>query len=93
MKNNDIFEGVSIPTNYFELSQEEKKEICLGLLETIYDTIIKNTPAHFSKLELFNRVLEQTIQHHEKIEEYEVCGLLYDTKRILDEAKDNGLHK
>lgn len=84
---------IDVPTNYFELSQEEKKEICLGLLETIYDTIIKNTPTHFSKLELFNRVLEQTIQHHEKTEQYEVCGLLYDTKRILDEATNNELYK
>lgn len=89
----DIFDGVSVPNDYFGLSDEEKKEICLGLLETIYDTIIKKTPAHFSKLELFNRVLEQTIQHHEKTEEYEVCGLLYDTKRILDEAASDRLHK
>lgn len=84
---------IEMPPNYFKLTQEEKEDVCVGLLETIYDTIIKNSSDQFDKLELLNRVLDATIEHHEKIESYEICGLLYDTKRLLDESKDNELYK
>lgn len=93
MEKSEIFRGLLVPTNYFELSEKEKKEICLGFLDTIYETIIKNTPQHFSKLDIFYRVLDQTIHHHEKTEEYEVCGLLKDTKQILDATGNNELYK
>ena len=85
---------LNIPENYFTLSEEEKHDTCLGLLETIYDMIIKTKDNQINKVELFNKIIDTTLEHHINTEDYEVCALLSDTKRILnDAATDHGLHK
>ena len=81
-------ESVSVPENYNEMTSKDREDICLGLLETIYDIIIKSTNTEYSKLDLIYKILDSTLTHHEKLEEYEVCSLIRDTRKILDEQKD-----
>lgn len=88
-----MLEDLELPPNYFEMSDEDRKDVCVGLLETIYEIIIKNNKNNVNKVELFHKVLDMTIEINEKNENYELCGLLYDTKRLLDEQTSNGLHK
>jgi len=77
---------IDMPENYFDLSMEDRLDVCVGLLETIYTIIIKNSSEQLNKVELFHRVLDATIEYNEKIENYELCGLLNDTKKLLDES-------
>ena len=88
-----LSDQIQMPNNYFNLSLEERADICLGVMETIYTEIIKTSGAQFDKIELFHRVLDATIEYNEKTENYEVCGLLADTKKLLDEATNNELYK
>ena len=80
--------SVKVPNNYHELTHQEKKDSCIGLLETIYDIIIKSTNTKYSKLDLIYKILESTLIHHETLEDYEVCSLISDTRKILDEQKN-----
>lgn len=78
---------IKAPDNYFQLSDEEKKDICMGLLETIYDIIIRTKGNNVSKLELIESVLDSTLKYNEELEQFEHCQVLYDTKKLLDEQK------
>jgi len=88
-KNYDLFSHIKMPKDYFKMSEEDKLDVCVGLLESIYDIIIKNSSRQFDKVELFQRVLESTIKHNEQLENYEACAILNDTKRLLDEQTKN----
>jgi hypothetical protein len=78
---------IKAPENYFLLSDDEKKDVCMGLLETIYEIIIKTKGNNVSKLELLESILDSTLKYNEELEEFEHCQVLYDTKRLLDEQK------
>ena len=88
MKDKYVMNTVKVPKNYHNLTQQEKKDSCIGLLETIYDIIIKTTNTKYSKLDLIYKILESTLRHHETLEDYEVCSLISDTRKILDEQKN-----
>jgi hypothetical protein len=91
--NESLFNEVTLPKNYFEMSDEEKLDVCLGLMESIYEIVIKQSSPQFDKVELFGRILNTTIKHNEQLEEYEACAILTDIKKILNESTDNRLHK
>lgn len=88
MKDKYVMNSVKVPNNYHNLTQQEKKDSCIGLLETIYDIIIKTTNTNYSKIDLIYKILESTLRHHETLEDYEVCSLISDTRKILDEQKN-----
>lgn len=87
---NDI-PDINMPDDYFQLSEEDKRDVCVGLLQSIYDTIIK--PSSGNTIELFDRIFSTTMEYHIKLENYEICGVIRDTKRIFDEQKNNRLYK
>jgi hypothetical protein len=70
------------------MSEEEKMDVCVGLLETIYELLIKKKGDVYSKLELMESVLDATIKYNEQIEEYEACAVLNDTLKLLDGQKN-----
>ena len=84
---------INMPPNYFELSDVDKIDVCVGLLDTIYTIIIKTSSDQLDKMELFNRVLDATIEYNEGIENYELCALLNDTKKLLDESTRKSLDR
>lgn len=87
MKNLKLDE-IKAPDNYFELEEQEKIDVCVGILETMYEMILRMTnPNHTDKVELMRQILEATLTHHEMIEEFEVCQVLYDTQKLLNEHK------
>lgn len=77
---------IKFPHNYFDLPQEDKVDVCLGVLETMYELIIQKTPNKLSKVELMERILDATLEHNEKLELYESCQVLVDTRKLLDES-------
>jgi hypothetical protein len=82
-----LLDQIKAPDNYFELSNEKKKDVCLGILETIYEIIIRTKGNNVSKLELMESILDSTLKFNEEIEEFEHCQVLYDTKKLLNEQK------
>lgn len=84
-----IMDQLKVPNNYFSLNEEEKIDVCVGLLEAMYEFITPLSHPNVSKIELMDRILKSTLNHHESIEEFETCQVLYDTQKLLDEHKDN----
>lgn len=88
MKDKYTLSTVKVPENYHDMNPEERKDVCIKLLETVYELIIKSTSDNHSKLELIYKVLDSTLLHHETLEDYEICSLISDTRKILDEQKN-----
>lgn len=83
-------EEIKAPHNYFELKQEEKVDVCVGILETMYEMIMRMTSTpEVSKVELMEKILDSTLQFNEELEEYEICQVLYDTKKLMNEHKNH----
>ena len=80
-------EQIKVPENYFQLSEEEKIDVCVGLLETIYEVILRNNHTKHSKVELMETILDATLKFNEELEEFEHCQVLYDTRKLLNEHK------
>jgi hypothetical protein len=83
-------EEIKAPNNYFELKYEEKVDVCVGILETMYEMIMRMTSTpKVSNVELMEKILDSTLQFNEELEEYEICQVLYDTKKLMNEHKNH----
>ena len=81
---------IKFPENYFKLSDEDKKDVCVGLLETVYELLIKKQAStEYTKIDLMYSILTTTLEYNEQIEEYESCQVLLDARKLLDENRDN----
>jgi hypothetical protein len=77
------------PHNYFELEQDQKLEICVGILETMYEMVLRMSKnSKFSNVEVMEKIIETTLEFNENLEEYEVCAVLKDTKDLLDDHRN-----
>ena len=84
--NNHIKVGeLEIPADYFKLPDEDKKEICSFLLDTILNILEKELSPMAEKKQVLNFLLESSIMTNEMDETYEVAAVLRDIKKLLDE--------
>lgn len=84
--NNHIKVGeLEIPSDYFKLDEEDRKEICSFLLDTILNILNKELNPAAEKITILKLLLESSIQTNEMDETYEVAAVLRDIKKLLDE--------
>jgi hypothetical protein len=87
--NNHIKVGeLEIPADYFKLDEEDKKEICSFLLDTILNILDKELNPATERIEVLKVLLESSIITNEKDETYEVAAVLRDIKKLVDEQND-----
>lgn len=82
MKKGDVFDKIS-EVNYFQLTDQEKADICGEVMELIYKSVVRST-VQGSKIEIIRRILDATIEDHLKMENYELVQVLTDTRKYLD---------
>jgi len=76
---------LEIPTDYFVLDTEEKKALCLIIVDTILTILDKHVSPEFDRIKIFNSVIDSSIQTNEIEENYEICQVLKDIKQIVNE--------
>ena len=82
MKNIKIAE-MEIPSDYFSLSKEDKDVVCNSILESFLYILERNVPKSVNKMEVLDRILESSIITNQEQENYEVCGVLSDIKKMI----------
>lgn len=82
MKNIKIAE-MEIPSDYFSLSKEDKDVVCNSILESFLYILERNVPKSVNKMEVLDRILESSIITNQEQENYEVCGVLTDIKKMI----------
>jgi hypothetical protein len=79
---------LEIPMDYFKLEEEDKKEICSFLLDTILNILDKELNPMTERIEVLKVLLESSIITNEKDETYEVAAVLRDIKKLVDEQNN-----
>lgn len=79
---------IEIPINYFELSKEEKDYLIEQLYNKFIQTIEARINPAFETKEIMKSILTSSIISNRKDENYEICQILIDIEKRLDENRD-----
>jgi hypothetical protein len=79
---------IEIPINYFELSKEEKDYLIEQLYNKFIQTIEARINPAFETKEIMKSILTSSIISNTKDENYEICQILIDIEKRLDENRD-----
>lgn len=74
-----------LPKDYLELSEEERKIICLATVKFMVDGITNSMGKEYTNTTVFKDILEVTIKQYEQAELYEECLILKDMIKMVDE--------
>ena len=80
LTNNDI----KVPVNYFELTEEEKKQLHI-ISRNILLNMLRYNP---DRVEIINQVITQSIKVCEHQENYEMCFALTEILKLVNEKRN-----
>jgi hypothetical protein len=76
---------IEVPVNYFLLDEEDKKDLCMGFIETTLELLNRNMPVYISRVTILNKLLDSSIITNKENENYEICQILEDCRKIINE--------
>ena len=76
---------LEIPSDYWTLDTQEKRDLCLTIVDAIITLLDKNINPEFNRISILDKILESSIQSNELEENYEICQVLSDIKQIINE--------
>jgi hypothetical protein len=76
---------LEIPTDYFNMNPEDRKELCLLIIDTILTVLDKHINPEFNRISILNTILDSSILSNTEEENYEICQVLYDIKQLVNE--------
>jgi hypothetical protein len=79
---------LEIPADYWSLNENNKRELCLTIIDAILTILDKQVSPEISRTMILDGLLESSIQTNIEEENYEICQVLTDIKSILDEPTD-----
>jgi len=75
---------IEIPADYFELNDEEKEAVCIGILNFMLEILDKQLNPEVNRMFALGLLIESSIITNQEEELYEVCGVLKDVKKLID---------
>lgn len=85
MKNRHNIGFIDVPTDYFTLPQDDKDIICNSILESMLYILEEHMSPEINTLNILNTIIDTSIMINEHDENYEVAGVLYDIKKIIND--------
>ena len=76
---------IDIPQEYGTYTQEEKIAVCNKILDKIMLVVDKELPAHINRMTFIDEILESTLESNEQEEKYEVCSVIRDIVKLINE--------
>ena len=76
---------MDIPKNYSKYTEEEKKTICNKLIDILLFHIDRELSPEYNRITFLDEVLESSLISNEQMELYEVCEVLCDCRKMLNE--------
>jgi hypothetical protein len=77
---------VEIPKKYWKLENEIKRQHCQKIMEAMLIELDLQLPPEISRIKVLDDILDSSIQSNEKDENYEMCEVFRDIRKILNEA-------
>jgi hypothetical protein len=76
---------LDVPTDYFTIPVDEKQVICNSRLERMLYLLEKHTDPEINRFNILNKIIDASIIMNEHEENYEVAGVLFDIKKMVNE--------
>lgn len=76
---------IGIPNDYFLLDNEQKKRLCIELIDAIIQVIDDNFAPQYNRMELLKMLIKLNEQQLLKEENYELIAVLKDIEKIINE--------
>ncbi len=76
---------LDVPKNYFDLDLEDKEVVRNSILEAMLYILEKNLSKDTNKQKVLLEIIESSIMMNEHDENYEVAGVLFDIKNMINE--------
>lgn len=76
---------INVPRNYFKLSEDTKKHLCESIIDSMLWSLDKELPEEIDRLDYLKDIFESTIKTNERDELYEICEVIKDCRKILND--------
>ncbi len=86
LKNKHIKVGeLQIPESYWEMTDEEKQDLCLTIMDSMLTILDKSLSQGINRLDVLDSLLQSSMEVNEKEENFEVTDVM---KRIREFIND-----
>lgn len=76
---------MDIPIGYSSFDDDKKKILCDNIIDSMLLELEKHLPKHINRIDFLMGILESSLLINEEYENYEVCSVIRDTiKRLND---------
>jgi malate synthase len=76
---------LEIPADYWTLSPDIKRELCLTIVDAIITVLDQQISPKLNRMEVFQNLIDSSLQSNQQDENYEVCQVLIDIKQLINE--------
>ena len=76
---------VDIPRDYLGFTVKQKKAVCTKIIDVLLLHIDKELDPEINRISFLDDVLESSLETNEQHEEYVVCQVLYDCRKMINE--------
>jgi hypothetical protein len=74
-----------IPKAYADFTVKQKKAVCIKIIDVLLEHIDKNLDPTINRISFLDDVLESSLMTNEEDEEYTVCQVLYDCRKLIND--------
>jgi len=76
---------LEIPIDYFKYNKEDKDILCNEIMDIMLHMLDKHLRPDMDRIKVLDLLLESSIITNQEQEEYEVCQVLTDIRKLMNE--------
>lgn len=77
---------INIPKAYVEFTDVQKKQLCNKIIDTLLTHIDEHLDPEINRIDFLDEVFVSSIESNKEEELYEICIVLSDCRKLLNEA-------
>ena len=77
---------IDIPVTYWNMSQEDKDKMCNKMIDALIRKLDEDLNPEINRITALDEIMESSIISNEIEENYEVCEVFQNIRKILNEA-------
>jgi hypothetical protein len=76
---------IDIPKDYPDFTAKQKKVVCIKIVDVLLRHIDKELDPTINRISFLDEVLESSLMTNEQDEEYIVCQVLFDCRKLIND--------
>ena len=77
---------IDIPVKYWTMTKEEKDKMCNKIIKVLIQALDKDLAPEINRIAALDDIMESSILTNELEENYEICEVFKNIRKILNEA-------